>query len=94
MAKKIKETIYAVCYEANSEEKFKIHPIELKSLSYKHPLVRKSAAIFADQPYAEQFCNFVNKEFKNSIEVQNKKIIEEAAKKEAELQQINQEDNK
>ena len=94
MAKKIKETIYAVCYEPNSEEKFKIHPIELKSLSYKHPLIRKSAAIFADEPYAEQFCNFISKEFKKNLEEQNKKIIEEAAKKEAELEQINQEDNK
>ena len=89
MGKKIKETIYAVCYEPTSEEKFKIHPIELKSLSYKHPLVRKSAAIFADEPYAEQFCNFITKEFKKNIEEQNKKILDEIAKKELESQEQN-----
>lgn len=51
--------IYLVVYNPNAEDKFKIEPIEFKSLSWKHPLIKKAGAIFADEEYAKQFYNFV-----------------------------------
>ena len=65
---KKRQPIYLVVYDEKAEDKFKIEQIEFRTLSWKHPLVKKAGAIFADEAYAKQFLEFV---------IKNKKIVDE-----------------
>lgn len=71
---KTKQLIYMIVYDPKEESHFKIVPIEFKHLSYKHPLIKRTGAIFADHEYAKQFYNFV---------VTNAKKVDEERKKAA-----------
>ena len=51
--------VHLVIYDPTTENKFSIKSIPFKQLSFRHPLVKKSGAIFADLEYAKQFYNFV-----------------------------------
>lgn len=51
--------VYLVVYAPDEPSKFKIHPIEFHTLSWKHPMIKKTGAIFADEEYAKQFYNFI-----------------------------------
>lgn len=55
----LKKKVYLIVFDPKEESKFKIVPIEFRQLSYKHPLLKKTGAIFADEEYAKQFYNFV-----------------------------------
>lgn len=78
---KQKKYIYLVVYAPEEEEShFKIVPMQFEHLSYKHPLIKKTGAIFADEEYAKQFYNFV---------VTNAKKVDEERKKHA-MEQIKQ----
>lgn len=68
---KKRQLVYLVVYDQTVPDKFKIEPIEYRTLSWKHPLVRKSGAIFADEAYAKQFLDFV---------IKNKKVVDEKLK--------------
>lgn len=83
---KKRQLIYMVVYDANVEDKFKIEPIEFRSLSWKHPLVKKAGAIFADEAYAKQFLEFV---------IKNKKIVDEQTKEQflKEVEALKQKEN-
>lgn len=63
-----RQPIYLVVYDEKTEDKFKIESIEFRTLSWKHPLVKKTGAIFADEAYAKQFLDFV---------IKNKKVVDE-----------------
>lgn len=65
---KKRQPIYLVVYDEKVEDKFKIEQIEFRTLSWKHRLVKKAGAIFADEAYAKQFLEFV---------IKNKKIVDE-----------------
>lgn len=65
---KKRQLVYLVVYDPNVEDKFKIEQIEFRSLSWKHPLVKKTGAIFADEAYAKQFLEFV---------IKNKKVVDD-----------------
>ena len=78
---KQKKYIYLVVFDPNLEEHFKIVPMQFEHLSYKHPLIKKTGAIFADEEYAKQFYNFVVTNAKKVDE--ERKKYEEAQKKAA-----------
>lgn len=83
---KKRQLVYLVVYDQNIADKFKIEPIEFRTLSWKHPLVRKSGAIFADEAYAKQFLDFV---------IKNKKVVDEQRREQylKELEAIKQDKN-
>ena len=60
--------VYLVVYAPDEPSKFKIHPIEFHTLSWKHPMIKKTGAIFADEEYAKQFYNFIVQNVKKQDE--------------------------
>ena len=82
--RKQKKYIYLVVFDPKLEEHFKIVPMQFEHLSYKHPLIKKTGAIFADEEYAKQFYNFV---------VTNAKKVDEERKKIALEQMKQQQEN-
>ena len=82
--RKTKQYVYLIVYDPNIEEHFKIVPIEFRQLSYKHPLIKRTGAIFADHEYAKQFYNFV---------VTNAKKVDEERKQFALEQMKQQQEN-
>ena len=82
---KSKQYVYLIVYDPKEESKFKIVSIEFKHLSYKHPLIKKTGAIFADEEYAKQFYNFVVTNAKKQDE-ERKKLAMEQIKQEQEAQ--------
>lgn len=82
MKDKVKRSkIYLVVYAPETDTKFKIVPIEFGSLSWKHPLVRKAGAIFADEEYAKQFYNFVVTNAKKQDDERKQAVMEELKQK-------------
>lgn len=78
--RKQKQYVYMVVFDPKLEEHFKIVKIEFQHLSHKHPLMKRTAAIFADEEYAKQFYNFV---------IINAKKLDET-RKEVALEQMKQ----
>ena len=79
----LKKKVYLIVFDPNAEDKFKIVPIEFRQLSYKHPLLKKTGAIFADEEYAKQFYNFVVTNAKKQDE-ERKEIVMEQIKQQQE----------
>lgn len=82
---KKQKKVYLVVYAPDTEEKFKIVPIQFEHLSYRHPLIKKTGAIFADEEYAKQFYNFVVTNAKKQDE-ERKQIAAENVKKQLDEQ--------
>ena len=72
----LKKKVYLIVFDPKAESKFKIVPIEFRQLSYKHPLLKKTGAIFADEEYAKQFYNFVVTNAKKQDEEREKIAVE------------------
>ena len=83
---KQKKYIYLVVFDPKLEEHFKIVPMQFEHLSYKHPLIKKTGAIFADEEYAKQFYNFVVTNAKK-VDEERKKVAAEQLKQQFEKEQ-------
>ena len=50
-----KKVVYLITVDKERYPMFQLKEIPFELLNAKHPLVKRSAAIFADKPFAEQF---------------------------------------
>ena len=69
-----KKVVYAIVVDREKRPPFQLKEIPFELVSAKHPLVKRSAAIFSDKPFAEQFLEACIKSYENNEKIRKNLI--------------------
>lgn len=69
-----KKIVYAIVVDREKRPPFQLKEIPFELVSAKHPLVKRSAAIFSDKPFAEQFLEACIKGYEDNEKIRKNLI--------------------